>query len=190
MTSPLPAPPFTVVVAVDFSPSSDRALGTARTLCALSGGGRLYAVHVVPQVELSNGISASPSICAGIEAAQVAQARVRLATSAPLAGLPERIEVTVHVQTGVAHEVITELARDRGADLIVVGTRGLHGIRRMVASSVSERVTRDAPCSVITVRPRELTAAEKIRDHRHEPHAHTYLDLGDAMRGPIDSFSL
>jgi universal stress protein A len=213
MPSLLPlARPFTVVVAVDFSPSSDRALATARTLCALSGGGRLHAVHVVSLVELSDEMAASPLICSQIEAAQIAQARVRLAACAALEGPHPGTEVTVHVQTGIAPEVITELARNCGADLIVVGTRGLRGLRRMVSSSVSERVTRDAPCSVITVRPREVTAEEKIeagcpeciaataanggvytrcaRHHRREVHAHTYTDLGDAMRGPIDSFSL
>jgi universal stress protein A len=212
MTSTLPpARPFTVVVAVDFSPSSDRALATARTLCALSGGGRLYAVHVVSLVELSSEMAASPIVCSEIEAAQVAQARVRLSGCAALEGLPPSTEVTVHVQTGVAHEVITEVARDCGADLVVVGTRGLRGVRRMVASSVSERVTRDAPCSVITVRPRAISADETIeagcpeciaatasngvytrcvQHHRRELRAHTYSDLGDAMRGPINSFSL
>jgi universal stress protein A len=214
MTAPaLPhARPFTVVVAVDFSPSSDRALATARTLCTLSGGGRLHAVHVVSLVDLTSGMAESPVLCSEIEATQISQARARLTTCLPLEGLPAGSEIILHVQTGVAHEVITEVARDCGADLIVVGTRGLRGLRRIIASSVSERVTREAPCSVITVRPREITAEETIeagcpeciaataanrgvytrcaQHQQREIHAHTYTDLGDSLRGPINSFSL
>jgi universal stress protein A len=207
------ARPFTVVAAVDFSPSSDRALATARTLCNLSGGGRLYAVHVVSLMELSAEMAASPLICSEIEAAQISAARLRLAACVSLEGLTTGSELILHVQTGVAHEVIVEVARNCGADLIVVGTRGLRGIRRIIASSsVSERVTRDAPCSVTTVRSREVTAAERTeaacqectaattanggvytrcaQHHRRELRAHTYADLGDAMRGPTNAFSL
>jgi nucleotide-binding universal stress UspA family protein len=42
----------------------------------------------------------------------------------------------------------------RGADLVVLGSRGLGGVRRLVLGSVSESVLTHAACSVLIVRPR------------------------------------
>lgn len=42
-------------------------------------------------------------------------------------------------------------AADRSASVIVLGTRGLGGVRRAVLGSVSDHVARNAPCPVLTV---------------------------------------
>ncbi len=47
---------------------------------------------------------------------------------------------------------IVGLAKELGADLIVMGCRGRHGIRRMIGGSVSDAVIRHAPCPVLVVR--------------------------------------
>ena len=47
------------------------------------------------------------------------------------------------------HPVVALLDHSLGADLIVVGSRGLHGLRAL--GSVSERVAHRAPCSVLVV---------------------------------------
>jgi nucleotide-binding universal stress UspA family protein len=52
---------------------------------------------------------------------------------------------------GAAGPAICDLARDVGADAIVLGTRGRGGIRRAVLGSVSDHVVRNAPCPVVTV---------------------------------------
>jgi nucleotide-binding universal stress UspA family protein len=52
---------------------------------------------------------------------------------------------------GVPHEIVA-LAEDLGAGLIVVGSRGLGGIRRAVMGSVSESVVHHAHCPVLVVR--------------------------------------
>ena len=49
------------------------------------------------------------------------------------------------------HPVDTLLNAAKSADLLVVGSRGLHGVRAL--GSVSERVAHKAPCSVLVVRP-------------------------------------
>jgi nucleotide-binding universal stress UspA family protein len=49
------------------------------------------------------------------------------------------------------HE-ITEAARRRGTDLIVTGSRGLHGLERIVLGSVARNVLLHAPCSVLVMR--------------------------------------
>jgi nucleotide-binding universal stress UspA family protein len=53
---------------------------------------------------------------------------------------------------GAPADVLVEEAEKRGADLIVVGWRGLSGAERLVMGSVSSKVARTAPCSVLIVR--------------------------------------
>lgn len=54
--------------------------------------------------------------------------------------------------TGAPADVLVEEAEKRGADLIVVGRRGLNGAERLVMGSVSSKVARTAPCSVLIAR--------------------------------------
>ncbi len=58
-------------------------------------------------------------------------------------------EVEGHGDPG---DVIIEEARELGADLIVVGTRGLNAAERLVLGSVSTKVVHHAPCDVLVVR--------------------------------------
>jgi nucleotide-binding universal stress UspA family protein len=55
----------------------------------------------------------------------------------------------VHVEAGLAHEVIVQIARSAQASLIVIGGRRPGGLRAL--SSVSERVVHDASCSVLVM---------------------------------------
>jgi nucleotide-binding universal stress UspA family protein len=61
----------------------------------------------------------------------------------------EGIEVAVHCRVGDPAEVIVRLAEEVGADLVVVGNRGMQ--RRMLGS-VPNSVSHRAPCSVLIVR--------------------------------------
>ena len=72
------------------------------------------------------------------EGGNVAQAHLRL-------GRPEEGIITV------AEEIVS-LAEEIGAGLIVVGSRGLGGIRRALIGSVSDSVVRHAHCPVLVVR--------------------------------------
>jgi nucleotide-binding universal stress UspA family protein len=49
-------------------------------------------------------------------------------------------------------DVIVQEAEESGADLIVIGTRGLNAARRLVMGSVSTNVVHHAPCDVLVVR--------------------------------------
>ena len=52
---------------------------------------------------------------------------------------------------GRAAAAIAEAARSRGADVIVMARRGLHGVERLLLGSVTERVCRLGPCPVLGV---------------------------------------
>ena len=60
-----------------------------------------------------------------------------------------------HLRTGTAAAEITELAEKLGAGLVVVGSRGLGGIKRALMGSVSGSVVRHAHCPVLVVRNEE-----------------------------------
>lgn len=60
-----------------------------------------------------------------------------------------------HLRMGRADVEIIELAEELGADVIVVGSRGLGGIRRALVGSVSDSIVHHAPCPVLVVRKKD-----------------------------------
>ena len=63
------------------------------------------------------------------------------------------------VVSGKPKDVILEEAQKWPADLIVVGSHGRRGFRRLLLGSVSEAVAMNAPCSVVVVRARQTKRA-------------------------------
>jgi nucleotide-binding universal stress UspA family protein len=66
---------------------------------------------------------------------------------------------TAHHMTGMPSEQICQFARDKNIDLIVMGTHGWSGIKRVLFGSVAERVIARAPCPVLTIplrKPEEI----------------------------------
>ena len=64
----------------------------------------------------------------------------------------EGIEVGVSLSSRFPSLEISETAAEIGADLIVMGTRGLSGIKHVLLGSVAERTLRLAPCPVLTLK--------------------------------------
>jgi nucleotide-binding universal stress UspA family protein len=64
-----------------------------------------------------------------------------------------------HLRMGQVDLEIVALAEEFGADLIVMGSRGLGGVRRALMGSVSDSVVRHAHCPVLVVRPDNKQAA-------------------------------
>lgn len=63
----------------------------------------------------------------------------------------EPSNVATHVVVGRPDVEIVRFARDRGADLIVVGTHGYGAVKRLLLGSVADHVVRQAPCPVLVV---------------------------------------
>ena len=64
-----------------------------------------------------------------------------------------------HLRMGEVALEIVALAEELQADLIVMGSRGLGGVRRALMGSVSDSVVRHAHCPVLVVRPEKGQAA-------------------------------
>jgi len=62
------------------------------------------------------------------------------------------LEVDQVIRQGIPHREIADLARQRRADLIVMGQAGVGGPHRLDIGSVSKRVVESAPCAVLVAR--------------------------------------
>jgi nucleotide-binding universal stress UspA family protein len=60
----------------------------------------------------------------------------------------------LEIVTGDPAEEIIRLANIYNADLIIIGSRGLTGMQRILMGSVSSQIVADAPCSVLVVKPK------------------------------------
>lgn len=120
---------------------------------------RLTVLHVVPTFDAI----AVPSDTVGAPGPVVqpptrdeVEAEMRL--SMPDHAL-DGIDARVVAESGDPVRVIAEHARALAVDLLVMGTHGRSGFKRLVSGSVTESVLRTAPCPVLTVPPHIATGA-------------------------------
>ena len=62
------------------------------------------------------------------------------------------VQVDVFARQGDPADAILDVAEERGADLIVVGNKGMTGAKRFLLGSVPNKVSHHAPCSVLIIR--------------------------------------
>lgn len=158
----------TIVVAVDFSETSDEAWYTACQLAAALGS-HLHLFHASPNpLQEAWTVEAIGVDFPAIAAGWRGQAERRLEALHPTPSLPPE-RFTRAVTTGVPHQAILDYAARHHADLIVMGTHGYGPVKHLLLGSVAERVVREAPCPVVTVPHRERRAA--LREGAHAPAA-------------------
>lgn len=135
-----------IVVAIDGSEHSDRALMCARALAGRFGS-TLRLVHAFPHTSDLLGYEDYEKLIARREmAGQTIIDRGREKLGGTTAGIHEEL------LEGPPAEAIVRVAETRHADLIVMGTRGLGGLQGLVLGSVSHKVLQYAPCPVLVVR--------------------------------------
>ena len=62
------------------------------------------------------------------------------------------VEVATYARQGDPADAILDVAEEQGADLIVVGNKGMTGAKRFLLGSVPNKVSHHAPCSVMIIR--------------------------------------
>jgi nucleotide-binding universal stress UspA family protein len=62
------------------------------------------------------------------------------------------VNVDTHAREGDPADAILDVAEEQGADLIVVGNKGMTGAKRFLLGSVPNKVSHHAPCSVMIIR--------------------------------------
>lgn len=157
--------PFPIVAAIDFSELGDRAVLEALRLSRDHAHAELHVIAVGAEegdaVRLpGTTLRVLPQEEANDETREHVGDLVQryLATN----GAPSIEKIAVYVTTGHPAERIVALATAIDAELIVVGTHGRTGLKRIVLGSVAEEVVRRAPCTVVVIRPSDFLDGEKV----------------------------
>ena len=131
-----------VVVGADSSQTAGEAVRYAIELAKLSGG----TLHVVTAYRPGSVTADAPGeYSKSIGSLDLADSLLDdLGSRARIAG----VSVKTHAASGTPAERICEVARSEGADVIVVGNKG---VQRRVLGSVPTAVARSAPCAVLIV---------------------------------------
>lgn len=139
-----------VLVATDFSETSESALNYGRELARTFGAG-LHVLHVVENAFMWVGPDA-----VGIDFVQL-QADLEVSARNTLNRLittedRDQLKAVTAVRSGnsPAFEIVG-YAKEQGIDLLVVGTHGRGMVGHVLMGNVAEKVVRIAPCPVLTV---------------------------------------
>jgi nucleotide-binding universal stress UspA family protein len=140
----------TILVPVDFEPPSDRAVETAADL-AKTFGAKIVVVHAYELPFYPYPGTAAPTAGTDLPAA------IRSAATAGLDAIVRRIRERVPSAEGILRmgppaDEILAVARERKADLIVMGTHGRTGLAHALLGSVAEKVVRRSEVPVWTGR--------------------------------------
>jgi nucleotide-binding universal stress UspA family protein len=195
--------PFRIIVGVDFSELAQEALQQAfdNALRRLDQDPEIHAVAVVddgrggvPIKGSRRHIGEMADTARSLLVDQVQTVRERVALTRPAIS---QIKTVVHVRVGDPVEQVCSLGVEIAASLIVVGTHGRRGVRRMVLGSVAERIARSAPCPVLVARQRDLVEMAKVQppeppppegiddSREQELHRYTYTSVLDS-NGPTN----
>lgn len=142
-----------ILVPVDGSPTSDKALAEAIAFARLTGA-RLRLVHVVDELSYANGFEPAINYVNDILPLMRAASEKLLAQGRQRA-LDQGVDadsVLIVDAPGRICEHVAEQARLAKADLIVVGSHGRRGVGRVLLGSDSEQIIRHAPVPVLVVR--------------------------------------
>lgn len=162
-----------VVVAFDFSPSSEQALHRALDVACRAPQ---HVLHIVAALDPRYGLPVLETRVADFAYAERIQQLISDHVREVLGGrdAAEAVEFFVHARFGHAADEILALASDVGADLIFLGSHGLTGLERLLLGSVSTRVVREAKCPVMVARDKTYKPVSLLHivdaTAEHKPH--------------------
>jgi nucleotide-binding universal stress UspA family protein len=138
-----------ILVPVDGSPTSDKALAAALNM-ARNGGGHVRLVHVLNELTYLASFEAATEV---YPSARRAADRV-LASSADAARAADVEPETALIDTPGQSlgDAVAREATNWSADVIAVGTHGRRGVGRALLGSGAEQIIRTAPVPVLVVR--------------------------------------
>ena len=142
--------PKNILVPVDFSEHSQRALDYAVELAAkLDAKVHLLNVIGIPALGV-------PELGVALTAAVIDNLVKDNQAALDKLADPRRKRASigeVMLRTGDTRDMILQACTEVNADLIVMGTHGRRGVSRALLGSVAESVVRTAPCPVLAIRP-------------------------------------
>jgi len=149
---------FVVLVAIDESPAKHDVVRAGADLARQAPGGELHVVHVVEDLPPAVRMVPPPAGMGLTTTEMLGAARSRLDRMAAEARQRFSGRIVEHLAVGSAWKQILQVALDVQADVVVVGTHGRSGLKRLVLGSVAEAVVRKASCPVFVVRLKDYHA--------------------------------
>ena len=145
-----------IVVGIDGSELSTKALRHALALAKLSGA-RLFAVtSTEPSVLITAGAEFvavdTGAIIAALEEIKAKSAKATLAEAETLVAADGLSIEKIHVPSSVAADAILKTAENQGADLIVMGSHGRRGLGRLLLGSQAAEVLARSSIPVLVVK--------------------------------------
>ena len=144
-----------ILVAIDGSKSADRALDFALDL-ATKYSAKIVLISVFEPLSVSMitlGIGLSPVNLAGhIDGLMDFRKKILLNALKKARNTNSELVVTKILAEGRPSDKIVETAKEQQCDLIVIGSRGLGGIKEFFLGSVSDRVAHHAHCPVLIIK--------------------------------------
>jgi nucleotide-binding universal stress UspA family protein len=138
----------TVVVGTDGSPNAEAAVHEAGRIAKIEDA-TVHLVTAYPNEPTFGETIASSAKRDRIDLREVAEG-VLSRSAAELES--QGSTVVTDAREGDPAAVILDVAREQDADLIVIGARGLSGLRRFLLGSVSSKLAHSADCSLLIVR--------------------------------------
>lgn len=139
-----------ILLAYDGSKASTKAFQHAVALAKLSPGTKLHVVHVYAFPRLYIGEALAP-IPASVNK-EVYDVAVETSEKAAQLLKESGVEGTVELIQGGAAETILDYAKTHSCDVIIIGSRGLGGIREFVLGSVSHNVVQHSVIPVLVIK--------------------------------------
>ena len=140
-----------ILVATDFSDASERGFDLALSIAAEGAAVELVHFWQLPALSRAHAADEVDATLADIRAGMEQHGAERGAESLATRDTT-RANVRYSLREGDARDGIVDLARIAGCDLVVVGSHGRRGLRRLLLGSVAESTVRHAPCSVLVAR--------------------------------------
>ena len=135
-----------ILVATDFSDTAESGVDWAVKI-AFDHGAKLKLVHgLLLPIPTADYVAPSPAFTEELQRAAFDRLRETEERARKWG-----VEVDSELGLGLPSQVIVETAAEAGVDLVVMGTRGLSGIRHLLLGSTAERVVQRAGCPVLTV---------------------------------------
>lgn len=140
-----------ILVPFDFSDTARRALAWAADLQRTTGAPPLMLVHAI--TSRPAGTAETPLQALVPDAAEIAVLEGSMAEEARRFEAPATASVSIRASN--VGDIIVDAANDLKAELVVMGSHGRTGVKRLLLGSVAEHVLRHATCPVVTVRTRD-----------------------------------
>lgn len=139
-----------VLVAIDLHPDCDKKTINRALTIAKENNAKFSIVHAIEHIN-AYGVAEAYSAVLDVEEEMLKEAKAEMTRIGEQFGIQPASQ---YIEVGSPKTVIMNKAKDLGADLIVVGSHGRHGIQLLLGSTANA-VLHHANCDVLAVRVEE-----------------------------------